>query len=195
VQNLHVQVLSVIANPLRSELNVATRTITRDDFLNDRHGRTFADVLNDPEQPFDAVLAFFNDRDRQRRMVESEIHHNRAPLAGVVRELEAQPLVDNFLSSQHPRRTKRLRQVVGVVVRMIMERLGWKTTGKKGSLGVRAKVSPRTPTPGAYHNTGGLAFWFLRAERYESRDEKSFASVRERNRKLKPPRKPTSAGK
>ena len=31
------------------------------DFFQDRQGRTFADVLNDPGQPFDAVLAFFND--------------------------------------------------------------------------------------------------------------------------------------
>ena len=175
---------------------MATSTITRDAFLADRHGRTFADVLNDPEQPFDAVLAFFNDKDRQRRMVESEVHHNRPPLAGVVRELEAQPSIDTFLSSQHPRRTKRLRQAVGVVVRMVMERQGWKSTGRKGSLGVRAKVSPRTPTPGAYHNTGGLAFWFLRAERYEIRDGKRYPLVRERNRRLtKSSRKSSSTGK
>jgi hypothetical protein len=161
--------------------------ITRDDLLQDRQGRTFADVLNDPEQPLDAVLDFFNDPGRQRRMVESEIHHDRPALAGVVRELESQPSVDEFLSSQHPRRTKRLRQAVGVVVRMIMSRLGWRKTGRKGSLGVRAKVSPHTSKPGAYHNTGGLAYWFLRAERYEHHDGKPFASVKERNGKLKSP--------
>lgn len=159
--------------------------LTRDDFLQDRQGRTFADVMNDPEQPFDAVLEFFNDRDRQRRMEESEIHHDRAPLAGVVRELESQPSIDSFLSSKHPRRTKRLRQAIGVVVRIVMERLGWKKTGKKGSLGVRAKIARRTETPGAYHNTGGLAYWFLRAERYERKDGTPVPSVRERARKLK----------
>jgi hypothetical protein len=159
--------------------------VTRQDFLQDRQGRTFADVLNDPEQPFDAVLDFFNDEDRQRRVQESETHHDRAPLAGVVRELEAQPAIDDFLSSKHPQRTKRLRQAVGVVVRMIMERLGWKKTGRKGSLGVRAKVAPRTPTPGAYHNTGGLAFWFLRAERYERQAGTPFRSVRDRVQKLR----------
>jgi hypothetical protein len=68
-------------------------------------------------------------------------------LAGVVRELESQPAIDGFLSSQHPRRTKRLRQAVGVVVRMIMERLGWNKTGRKGSLGVRATVAPRLRWP------------------------------------------------
>jgi hypothetical protein len=161
-----------------------TIAITRHDFLDDRQGRTFADVLNDPEQPFADVLDFFNDEDRQRRMEESEIHHDRPPLAGVVRELESRPAVDRFLASQHPRRTKRLRQAVGVLVRMMMERRGWGKTGRKGSLGVRATVPRRTPTPGAYHNTGGLAFWFLRAERYERQEGMQFRSVRERRREL-----------
>jgi hypothetical protein len=154
--------------------------ITRDDFRQDRQGRTFADVLNDPEQPFDDVLDFFNAGGRHRRMEESEIHHDRSPLAGVVRELESQPAIDDFLSSQHPRRTKRLRQAVGVVVRMTMERLGWRKMGKKGSLGVRANVARGAKTPGAYHNTGGLAFWFLRAERYERIDGMPFCSVKKR---------------
>ena len=92
--------------------------LTRKKFLEDRQGRTFADVVNDPEQPFDEVLKFFNDQDRQRRMEDSEIHHDRAPLAGVVRELEAVPVINEFLASKHPRRTQRLRQVVGVVVRI-----------------------------------------------------------------------------
>ena len=71
-------------------------TMTREEFLKDRQGRTFADVLNDPGQPFDEVLAFFSDESRQRRMEEAEMHHDRAPLAGVVRELELAE--DSFLS-------------------------------------------------------------------------------------------------
>ncbi len=157
-----------------------TPRITRASFLEDRQGRTFSDVLDDPEQPFDEVLAFFSHPDRQRRMEESETHHDRPALAGVVRELESQPPIDRFLASEHPRRTKRLRQAVGVVVRIVMERRGWRKTGKKGSLGVRAKTARGTKTPGAYHNTGGLALWFLRAERYELVDGMPFRSVRER---------------
>ena len=156
--------------------------ITRKDFLEDRQGRTFADVANDSEQPFDDVLAFFNDKDRQRRLEEAEIHHNRPALAGVVRELEALGPVDGFLGKMHPRRTKRLRQVVGVLVRMIMEARGWRKTGRKGSLGVRATVSGSTSRPGTYHNTGGLAFWFLRAERYERKEGMPFRTVRQRRR-------------
>ena len=152
----------------------------RKEFMEDRQGRTFADVLNDPEQPFDDVLAFFDDAERQRRMEDAETHHDRAALSGVVRELEAQPAIDQFLASKDPRRTKRLRQAVGVVVRIIMEQRGWRKTGRKGSLGVRANVVRGTKTPGAYHNTGGLAFWFLRAERYERIDGMPFRSVKER---------------
>jgi hypothetical protein len=150
--------------------------VTRSTFLEDRQGIKFADVVNDPEQPFDSVLAFFNDADRQQRMEEAELHHDRAPLAGVVRELESQPDIDRFLAGVHARRSTRLRQAIGVLVRIIMERRGWQKTGKKGSLGVRAGEAKGTPV----HNVGGLAFWFVRAERYERPEGMPFRSVKER---------------
>jgi hypothetical protein len=156
--------------------------LTRATFLEDQQGRKFADVVNDQEQPFAVLLEFFNDADRQRRMEESELHHDRAPLAGVVRELEAQPDVDRFLSGVHPRRSRRLRQAIGVLVRMIMERRGWRKTGKKGSLGVRAAKAEETPA----HNTGGLAFWIIRAERYERPEGMPFRTVRERCQEFTP---------
>jgi hypothetical protein len=160
---------------------VLKATITRQRFLEDLHGRTFADVLNDPEQPFDDVLEFFNNEDRQRRIEEAELHHDRAPLAGVVRELESQPSIDKFLGGTHTRRSNRLRQAIGVVVRMIMEHRGWRRTGKKGSLGVRDVADPQA----AHHNSGGLAFWFIRAERYERKTGMPFRSVRERCQEAK----------
>lgn len=159
--------------------------ITRDDFLADRQGRTFADVLNDWEQPFIAILEFFNHPDRQRRMEDAELHHDRPPLAGVVRELEAQPEVDQFLRGVHPQRTQRLRQAIGVVIRMIMERRGWKRTGRKGSLGVRAKKGLSSPS----HNSGGLSFWFVRAERYVLEAGMPYLSVRERCKELQQSRR------
>lgn len=170
-----------------------TVTITRDEFFADRQGRTFADVIARSERPFITTLEFFNDADRQRRMEESEIHHDRAPLAGVVRELESIPTINRFLGRIHPRRSQRFRQAVGVLVRIIMERRGWEKTGKKGSLGVRNKAAAGQPR----HNTGGLAFWFIRAERYTNKRHKPFASVRLRRRELeasqpKPTRDKTS---
>ena len=150
--------------------------VTRSTFLKDRQGKKFTDVLNDPKQPFDAVLEFFNDDDRQRRMEESELHHDRSPLAGVIRELESEPAIDGFLAEVHARRSMRLRQAIGVLVRMIMEQRGWRKTGRKGSLGVRAATATGTPA----HNTGGLAFWFVRAERYERAEGMPFRSVKQR---------------
>ncbi len=154
--------------------------ITRAKFMEDNQGRTFSDVVNDPEQPFDAVLEFFNDDSRQRRMEESEIHHDRPPLAGVVRELESHPAINRSLAEIHTQRSKRLRQAIGVVVRMIMQASGWRKTGRKGSLGVRATKNRSAPN----HNTGGLAFWFIRAERYEHVDGMPYRSVRERSQKI-----------
>jgi hypothetical protein len=155
-------------------------TITREMFLESSQGRTFADVVNDPEQPFDTVLEFFHADDRQRRMEDSEIHHDRPPLAGVVRELEAHPAIDRLLAEIHTQRSKRLRQAIGVLVRMIMEARGWRKTGRKGSLGVRVSGNSSEPK----HNTGGLAFWFIRAERYERAEGMPFQSVRERCQQL-----------
>jgi hypothetical protein len=160
---------------------MSSATITREEFLEDRLGKAFSDVVNDPEQPFNEVLDFFRNEDRQRRLEESEVHHDRPPLAGVVRELESQPAIEQFLSSVDAARTKRLRQAIGVLVRLIMERRGWQKTGRKGSLGVRAAASAGT----ANHNTGGLAFWFIRAERYEPKEGMAFRSVRERCRESK----------
>ena len=101
-------------------------SITREDFLADRQGRTFADVVSESARPFEAALEFFNDGDRQRRMEDSETHHDRPPLAGVVRELESTPAVNRFLGRIHPRRSQRFRQAIGVLIRMIMDRRGWR---------------------------------------------------------------------
>jgi hypothetical protein len=163
--------------------------ITRDKFLADRQGRTFADVVNDRDQPFGDVLAFFNNEDRQRRMEDAEIHHDRPPLAGVVRELESLPAINRFLSQVHAQRSKRLRQAIGVVVRIIMEGRGWRKTGKKGSLGVRATEAFDQPS----HNTGGLSFWFIRAERYELAAGMPFVSVRDRCQELESTEPATAA--
>jgi hypothetical protein len=150
--------------------------VTRKGFLEDRQGKTFADVLNDPDQPFDVALEFFSDPDRQQRMEDAELHHDRAPLAGVVRELEAQPVIDRFLAEAQIGRNTRFRQAIGVLVRIIMEARDWRKTGRKGSLGVRATGGSHTPA----HNSGGLAFWFVRAERYERSVGMPYSTVRER---------------
>src|SRR5438309_10108998 len=149
-------------------------------FTQDRQGRRFADVLSDTRISLPAILDFFDHPDRQRRLIESDLHHDRPALAGVVRELEHRQDVDQFFRTNDGHVPTRFRQAVGVVVRVIMEAHGWKTTGRKGSLGVRVKLPTRTTTAGAYHNTGGLAVWFTRAERYELVAGSPYRSVEER---------------
>jgi hypothetical protein len=140
--------------------------ITIRDFENDSQGRRFSDVLADPRIRFQVVLDYFNRPEVIRRMEESEIHHDRPPLAGVIKEFEHLPSIHRFFSSEDGHTTTRFRQAVGVVVRMQMESKGWQKAGKKGSLGTRAKVTPGTTAPGAYRNAHGLAVWFTRCERY-----------------------------
>jgi len=153
-------------------------------FAQDNQGRRFADVMTDTRISFSSILAFFDDANRQRRMVESEQDHDRPAMAGVVRELEARPDVHQFFLNNDGPITTRFRQAVGVVVKIIMADHGWRTTGRKGSLGVRSNVTPRTTRTGAYHNTGGLALWFTRAERYELRTGMPYTSVAERAQQI-----------
>lgn len=150
-------------------------------FGQDRQGRRFADVVADFRISFPAVLQWLEDPNRVRRMVESEIHHDRPALAGVVRELEAREDVDAFFRGNDGPTTIRFRQAVGVAVRILMESQGWERTGRKGSLGVRTKATPEKTRSGTGHNTGGLALWFLRAERYTRPAGMPFESVAARS--------------
>ncbi len=156
-------------------------------FAQDGQGRRFIDVMADTRIAFPEILEFLDNPDRQRRMIESEEHHDRPALAGVICELESSTDVHNFFLGHDGHTTTRFRQAVGVAVRIVMENHGWCTTGRKGSLGVRTNVTPRTTTPGDYHNTGGLALWFTRAERYERPTGRRFQPVAERARQIQTP--------
>src|SRR3954451_17916692 len=146
-------------------------------FAQDRQGRRFADVLSDTRISFPAILDFFNHPDRQRRLIESELHHDRPALAGVVRELEHRRDVDQFFRTNDEHVTTRFRQAVGVVVRIIMEAHGWKKRGREGSLGVRPKATARAIAGGAYPNTGARGLWFSRADRCRLLGRFSYRSV------------------
>lgn len=151
--------------------------LTEREFLADKQGSRFTDVVGDTRLEFQAVLEFFCDPARQVRMEDAEKHHDRPALAGVVRELENTEPLMSFLAGYDGHTTRRVRQAIGVVVRLIMEKRGWEKTGRKGSLGQRASVPARTTRPGAYHNTSGLSWWFTRSERYEKMSESAYPAV------------------
>ncbi|MEI7837083.1 MAG: hypothetical protein WCK05_11840 [Planctomycetota bacterium] len=139
--------------PIKSA-NVTLKTVqlTRKEFLSDTHARRYRDVVDDPRIDFDNWLTFFSDPLRQRRLLDAEEHHDRSALAGVVRELEKDPAF-NIFTTQKRDDTRRHRQTIGVIVKLIMEGQGWRTTGTKGSLG--------------NGRPGGVSLFFGRAERYK----------------------------
>lgn len=137
------------------------RMVTREEFDHDRTGRKFADVAARPE--FEAWLAFFNDDERRRRMVEAEQHHRRPALAGVILELEQDPAFVAALAEEEAAAALRVRQAIGLLVKLTMADLGWVPTRTKGPLGRRA----RNVAAGEGLNTvGSLSRWFTRAEHY-----------------------------
>jgi len=138
--------------------------ITLIDFKSDTQGKTFSDVISDKRVNFQDVIDFFNDKRRLERMEDSEIHHERPALAGVIKEFEKRFNV--FLSSQPIQSTFRFRQAVGVLVRLHMESRGWKKTGIKGSLGTKGNKKTNSIRPGISINKHGLAKWFTKSERY-----------------------------
>lgn len=150
--------------------------ITVSDFLSDSQGGKFRDVVEWDELEFSAFLDFFSDETRQIRMEDSERHHDRPALAGVIREFEnSEPFREVFAEGEE-RYLRRLRQAIGVLVRLIMESRGWKKKGCKGSLG-QSKMKDIDHIDGRLHNTSGLSWWFKRVERYFDPEVDPFPSV------------------
>ncbi len=144
--------------------------LSKEEFLRDSQGAKFRDVTTSLGVVFDAWLAFFSDKNRQRRMEESEIHHDRPALSGVIKELERTSCFEVYLKKDPGPGTARGRQAIGVIVRLIMEKLGWKTSGKKGSLGRRDKKRGN-----GFENTqSSLSRWFTMSERYSNNSREVF---------------------
>lgn len=117
-------------------------TITVEGFLADRHATRYRDVLGRYPEAFARLLAILNDPDNQAQLVAAE-RYGRPALCGVVRAVETDEHIAATLTSPG---SARFRQTAGVAVRLVMEALGWSTTGRKG------------PVRGARY--------FTRAERY-----------------------------
>ena len=136
------------------------------ELLSDSQGKKFVGLFKDPRLDFDEILAFFEDEGRQRRLIDAAAAGKTA-LEGVIAELEGLPAVDRFFRGNDVRETKRLRQAIGVIVRILMDRLGWERAGRKGYLGRRARVAAGISwAPGEPYNESGPSRWFNRAENY-----------------------------
>lgn len=126
-------------------------------FHADPHAMRYRDVLHTKaaRRALDDLLEFFESPDIVRRMIESERHHDRPALAGVVKELETllhKQIADALtIGDLHEGPTAmRRNQMIGVIVRIVMKSNGWEPTGSKGSL-------------------VGISTMFKRGERYDPR--------------------------
>lgn len=82
---------------------------------------------------FEEVVTVLNRRESEEQLV---ARASREPaLAAVVQQLEARPNIVAVLDDPDQRDDGlRFRQLVGVAVKLKMRRLGWTTTGRKGSM-------------------------------------------------------------
>jgi hypothetical protein len=105
--------------------------ITLQNFAADRHAATYVPELDAHPIARNRLLDLLNDPENEQRLIHAE-EHERPPLAGVVRLLEADPAIAEVLATGPA--GYRFRQAVGVAIRLKMEELGWTTTGRKGAI-------------------------------------------------------------
>lgn len=109
-----------------------TFRLTARDFVLDRTGRAYRGIVNDESINFEEWIEFFNHDARQRRMIEAE-RNGRPALAGVTPELE--DLLGAALTLGERTTKNRRHQAVGVIVRLVMEGLGWeKDDNERGDM-------------------------------------------------------------
>jgi hypothetical protein len=101
-------------------------------FCNDVQGRTYTDVINDSRFDFEEILHFFNSQERIDRILVAQEHFKLPPLGGVAVEIEQHSAFKVLQES--PRTCHRLKQAIGVIVRIIMEQNGWEKTAEDGSM-------------------------------------------------------------
>jgi hypothetical protein len=106
-------------------------TTSRHDSLQDRQDRAVAGLLNDSEHPFDSILDFFICGGRQYPVQDRETHLERTASAGMERESDTQPSIENFFPAKLSQDTKQSRQAVDVATQLRLEGHGSKQTGEK----------------------------------------------------------------
>ena len=138
-------------------------TITRQDFIKDKQGRTFADVLNDAEQPSTPCSTSSTAKSgsggcRNRKSITTGPLGRRGPRAGGT----AQGRRLSLFQAPPAHQATAAGRGRGGADRD--GRPGLEEDRQEGIAGRPGRGGPPHADSGAYHNTGGLAFWFLRAE-------------------------------
>lgn len=122
------------------------------------HGRRFLPVVNNPKVPVRQVMYLLNDPQNLDGMAFVTENIEYPALGAIVKKLEQIPEVDKYFRSTPSRDTLKFRQCVGMAVRLAMEEKGFRTTGKKGSI-------------------GSISEWFTRAEIFEASSKVSSKKI------------------
>ena len=105
--------------------------IGHEDFLADAHAIKYRDELARHPEAFARIFALLNDPANEQRLIDAEMHGLPA-MCGVVRFIETDPVIEPILAGG--RAGHRFRQTVGVALKLKMAKLGWRTTGRKGTV-------------------------------------------------------------
>jgi len=108
-----------------------TNNISQDDFSSDPHAAKYRGELTRHPEAFVRLFSLLNDPANEQRLIDAEMH-NLPALSGVVRFIEADPAIRPILAEG--RAGYRFRQTVGVALKLKMAKLGWTTTGRKGTV-------------------------------------------------------------
>lgn len=135
---------------------IPSRRLRPDDFDHDSHAAKYRGEFDAHPQAMRRLIELLNEPANEQRLLDAEAHGLPA-LAGIVRQVEGEAAIEPVLKAG----TKgyRFRQTVGVAIMLKMSRLGWRTTGKKGTV--------------------KNARYFTKAEHYES-ERSSTETTRER---------------
>jgi hypothetical protein len=101
------------------------------DFGRDPHAAKYRGELDAHPDAFERLFALLNDPANEQRLIDAEMH-NLPALSGVVRFIETEPAIERVLAGGSS--GFRFRQTVGVAIKLKMAKLGWRTTGRKGTV-------------------------------------------------------------
>lgn len=105
--------------------------VDRAAFEADSYATRFLGTIDAQPAVADRLFDLLNDPSNERRLADAAAD-GRPAVSGIARLLASDPDIGGALQN---RSDHRLRQLIGVAVRLKMERLGWATTGRKATVG------------------------------------------------------------
>jgi hypothetical protein len=102
-----------------------------EDFSEDAHARRYRGELEVHPDAMRRLIELLNEPANEQRLLDAEAQGMPA-LAGIVRFVEGDPTIETVL--RQGTQGHRFRQTVGVAIKLKMNRLGWRTTQRKGAV-------------------------------------------------------------